>query len=220
MLEGHSLLFTALTILAVLIGGVVEIVPSLLIKQADAAADGLSAQQPYTALELEGRDIYLREGCYVCHSQMIRAFTWEKERYGEVSSLGDSRYDHPFQWGSKRTGPDLAREGGRRSDNWHWDHFRKPGRARYGLHHAPLRLDVPQTARPLPDGKQSSSDVGGWRAVTRSRKSAGRSEVQNNKPMRLGRALKQQRIHVEGRPETLALIAYIQRVGRALGTGK
>jgi cytochrome c oxidase cbb3-type subunit 2 len=82
--------------------------------------------QPYTPLQLAGRDIYLREGCYGCHSQMIRPFRAETERYGHYSVAGESVYDHPFQWGSKRTGPDLARVGGRYSDNWHRDHLNDP----------------------------------------------------------------------------------------------
>jgi cytochrome c oxidase cbb3-type subunit I/II len=119
MLEGRALIFTVFTVAAVLVGGIVEIVPSLLVEQ--TAPTGIQAK-PYRALELQGRDIYLREGCYVCHSQMIRPFRFETARYGEASTLDDSRYDHPFQWGSKRTGPDLAREGGKYPNLWHYKH--------------------------------------------------------------------------------------------------
>ena len=122
MLEGKPLAFTIITVLAVLVGGVAEIIPTIVIHHASST----SGQQPYTALELEGRDIYLREGCYNCHSQMIRPFRYETQRYGEVSVPADSQFDHPFQWGSRRTGPDLAREGGRYPNLWHFRHLADP----------------------------------------------------------------------------------------------
>jgi cytochrome c oxidase cbb3-type subunit 2 len=103
------------------LGGLAEIVPLFFIKNTTAAV-----VKPYTALELEGRDVYIREGCYNCHSQMIRPFRAETERYGHYSVAGESVYDHPFQWGSKRTGPDLARVGGRYSDDWHRVHLIDP----------------------------------------------------------------------------------------------
>jgi cytochrome c oxidase cbb3-type subunit I/II len=121
LLEGRALLFTVLTLLAVLAGGVAEIVPSLLVKPAES-----TDARPYRALELEGRDIYLREGCYNCHSQMIRPFRSEQQRYGEPSTMSDSQFDHPFQWGSKRTGPDLAREGNKYPNVWHYQHLTDP----------------------------------------------------------------------------------------------
>lgn len=126
VLEGRALVFTAFTVIAVLIGGIAEIVPSLVVKKMDEAA--MKSVKPYRALELAGRDIYIREGCYTCHSQMIRPFQWETKRYGgEASTLEDSAYDHPFQWGSKRTGPDLAHEAMRGLDaNWQYRHFLDP----------------------------------------------------------------------------------------------
>src|SRR5262249_14970753 len=109
LLEGRAMLFTVLTVLAVLAGGVAELVPAVVIKPAESAGGSmLAGVKPYAPLELEGRGIYIREGCYLCHSQMIRPFRWETQRYGEPSRLEESAYDHPFQWGSKRTGPDLA----------------------------------------------------------------------------------------------------------------
>jgi cytochrome c oxidase cbb3-type subunit I/II len=123
LLEGRALLFTVLTVIAVLAGGIAEIVPSLL---AEPDKQTLADARPYRALELEGRDIYLREGCYNCHSQMIRPFRWETQRYGEPSTMSDSQFDHPFQWGSKRTGPDLAREGGKYPNLWHYRHLLDP----------------------------------------------------------------------------------------------
>jgi len=104
-------------------GGLVEIVPLFFIKDTTEPTAGV---KPYSALRLEGRDIYIREGCYVCHSQMIRPFRAETERYGHYSVAGEFVYDHPFQWGSKRTGPDLARVGGRYSDEWHRVHLNNP----------------------------------------------------------------------------------------------
>ncbi len=123
LLEGRALIFTVLTVLAVLIGGVVQIVPSLLTQPTAKEAAETRLASP---LEVAGRDIYLREGCYTCHSQMIRPMAFETARYGDASSIADSRYDHPFQWGSKRTGPDLAREGGRNPNAWHYKHFVDP----------------------------------------------------------------------------------------------
>jgi len=112
-----------LIVLVVSVGGLVEIVPLFFQKSTTEPVKGL---KPYTALQLEGRDIYIREGCYNCHSQMIRPFRAETERYGHYSLAGESVYDHPFQFGSKRTGPDLARVGGRYSDEWHRAHLTNP----------------------------------------------------------------------------------------------
>ncbi|MDQ3036658.1 MAG: cytochrome-c oxidase, cbb3-type subunit I [Myxococcota bacterium] len=123
ILEGRALLFTVLTVVAALIGGVAEILPSVVIGAGTRAA---TRQHPYTPLELEGRDVYVSEGCYTCHSQMIRPFAWESARYGAISSADDSVWDFPFQWGSKRTGPDLAREGDRYPDVWHVQHMIDP----------------------------------------------------------------------------------------------
>ncbi|MBR7782640.1 cytochrome-c oxidase, cbb3-type subunit II [Undibacterium luofuense] len=123
LIERNVGLLLVLVILTISVGGLVEIVPLFFQKSTTQPVAGL---KPYTALQLTGRDIYLREGCYGCHSQMIRPFRAETERYGHYSVAGESVYDHPFQWGSKRTGPDLARVGGRYSDNWHRDHLNDP----------------------------------------------------------------------------------------------
>jgi cytochrome c oxidase cbb3-type subunit I/II len=122
-LERRPIQFLLLSLVAVLIGGIVEFVPTFLVK---SNIPTIASVKPYTPLELEGRDIYIREGCYNCHSQMIRPFRHETERYGEYSKAGEFVYDHPFQWGSKRTGPDLAREGGRNPDSWHFKHMYEP----------------------------------------------------------------------------------------------
>jgi cytochrome c oxidase cbb3-type subunit 2 len=122
-LERNSILLIFGILIVIAIGGLVEIAPLFYLKSTIEKVDGI---RPYTPLELAGRDIYIREGCYVCHSQMIRALRDEVERYGHYSLAAESMYDHPFQWGSKRTGPDLARVGGKYSDEWHLDHLNNP----------------------------------------------------------------------------------------------
>jgi cytochrome c oxidase cbb3-type subunit 2 len=123
LIEKNMGLMIVLVVLTVSVGGLVEIVPLFFQRSTTEPVAGL---KPYTALQLSGRDIYQREGCYNCHSQMIRPFRAETERYGHYSVAGESVYDHPFQWGSKRTGPDLARVGGRYSDEWHSIHLNNP----------------------------------------------------------------------------------------------
>ena len=122
-IETNNFLMIVLILLVLLAGGLVEIVPLFFQKSTTEPIKGI---QPYTALQLAGRDIYTREGCYNCHSQMIRPFRAETLRYGHYSVAGESVYDHPFQWGSKRTGPDLARVGGKYSDEWHRIHLNNP----------------------------------------------------------------------------------------------
>jgi cytochrome c oxidase cbb3-type subunit 2 len=122
-IETNNFLMIVLIVLVVAVGGIVEIVPLFFQKSTTQPVPGL---KPYTALELAGRDVYVREGCYNCHSQMIRPLRAETLRYGPYSKAGEFVYDHPFQWGSKRTGPDLARVGGRYSDEWHRLHLINP----------------------------------------------------------------------------------------------
>jgi cytochrome c oxidase cbb3-type subunit 2 len=122
-IETNNFLMIVLILLVLLVGGLVEIIPLFFQKSTTEPLKGVA---PYTALQLAGRDIYVREGCYNCHSQMIRPFRSETLRYGHYSVAGESVYDHPFQWGSKRTGPDLARVGGRYSDEWHRTHLNNP----------------------------------------------------------------------------------------------
>ncbi|QRZ13868.1 cytochrome-c oxidase, cbb3-type subunit II [Paracoccus methylovorus] len=123
VLEKNATLLLVFSFLVVTIGGIVEIAPLFYLQNTIEEVEGM---RPYTPLELKGRDVYVREGCYVCHSQMIRPMRDEVERYGHYSLAAESMYDHPFQWGSKRTGPDLARVGGRYSDEWHLDHLVNP----------------------------------------------------------------------------------------------
>ncbi len=123
VVEKNAGLMIIFIIVAISFGGLVEIVPLFFLKETTQPVEGL---EPYTPLRLVGRDVYIREGCYTCHSQMIRPFRAETERYGHYSVAGEFVYDHPFQWGSKRTGPDLARVGGRYSDEWHRVHLINP----------------------------------------------------------------------------------------------
>jgi cytochrome c oxidase cbb3-type subunit 2 len=144
-IEKNVVLLAVLTLLTVSIGGIVQIVPLFTIETTIERVAGI---RPYTPLELAGRNIYLREGCYVCHSQMIRPFRDELERYGHYSLAAESMFDRPFQWGSKRTGPDLARVGGKYSNEWHLQHFIDPRSVvpetvmpSYGFLLRPLRTD-------------------------------------------------------------------------------
>ena len=121
--EKNSIILVIGILIAISIGGLVEVLPLFYLKSTIEQVDGI---RPLTPLELTGRDIYVREGCYNCHSQLIRPLRDEVERYGHYSLAAESMYDHPFQWGSKRTGPDLARVGGKYSDDWHRDHLRNP----------------------------------------------------------------------------------------------
>ena len=122
-IEKNASILLVLSLLVVLVGGLVQIVPLFYIQNTIEKVEGV---RPYTPLELAGRDIYIREGCVSCHSQLVRPFRSETERYGEFSKSGEFVYDHPFLWGSKRTGPDLHREGGKYPDSWHYHHMREP----------------------------------------------------------------------------------------------
>ena len=144
--EKNATLLMVASLIVVTIGGIIEIVPLFYLQNTIEKVQGM---RPYSPLELAGRNIYIREGCYVCHSQMIRPFRDEVERYGHYSLAAESMYDHPFQWGSKRTGPDLARVGNRYSDEWHVEHLTNPQSVvpesimpRYGfLKETDLRID-------------------------------------------------------------------------------
>jgi cytochrome c oxidase cbb3-type subunit 2 len=192
--ETNLTLLIVLTVLVVAVGGLVEIVPLFFQKSTTEAVAGM---RPYGALALEGRDIYVREGCYTCHSQMIRPFRAETERYGHYSVAGEFVYDRPFQWGSKRTGPDLARVGGRYSDDWHRVHLINP------------RDVVPESVMPgypwLEKNKLDTALVGKKMAALR----------------KLGHPYSDEDIkgaaaELEGKTEMDAMIAYLQGLGTAV----
>jgi len=187
-------LLIILTVLVISVGGLVEIVPLFFQKSTTEAVAGL---KPYTALQLAGRDVYLREGCYNCHSQMIRPFQAETLRYGHYSLAGEFVYDRPFQWGSKRTGPDLHRVGGRYSDEWHRAHLMNP------------RDVVPESIMPgypwLAKNKLDGSDVQKKMQVLRTLGHPYTDEDIQNAPAAL-----------EGKTEMDALIAYLQGMGTTI----
>lgn len=193
-IETSNTWLIVLVILVVAIGGLVEIVPLYFQKTTTEPVAGL---KPYSPLQLAGRDVYIREGCYNCHSQMIRPFRAETERYGHYSVAGEFVYDHPFQWGSKRTGPDLARVGGRYSDEWHRIHLLNP------------RDVVPESIMPAyPWLADTPADSGDIEAKMRALRAIG---VPYSDP-----AIQGARKELEGRSEMDALIAYMQALGTAL----
>jgi cytochrome c oxidase cbb3-type subunit I/II len=210
LVEGRAMLFTVLTVLSVLVGGVAEILPSLL---AEPEQSTVAGAKPYQALELEGRDVYLREGCYNCHSQMIRPFRWEQQRYGEPSTLAESQFDHPFQWGSKRTGPDLAREGGKYPNLWHYKHFVDPRSISEGSnmppysHLAKNKVDFAETPAKLRAHKSIGVPYAPESIASAS--SDARAQAES-----IAKDLAESGVAVEPDTEMVALIAYMQRLGQ------
>lgn len=187
-----------LIVVAISFGGLAEIVPLFFLKD---TTQPISTLRPYTALELEGRDIYIREGCHVCHTQMVRPFRAETERYGHYSVAGEDVYEFPFLWGSKRTGPDLARVGGRYSDEWHYVHLMNP------------RDPVPESNMPsfpwldenILDGEKTAAKMETMRTLGVPYTD---EEIANAKDQ------------VAGKKEMTALIAYLQSLGHEHGTVK
>ena len=207
------------SLIVILIGGIVEMVPTFLIKE---NVPTIAAVQPYTPLELQGRDIYVREGCYTCHSQMIRPFRSETERYGEYSKAGEFVYDHPFQWGSKRTGPDLAREGAgnnRKSNTWHYNHMDDPQAISTGTVMPSYSFMIDQNL-----------DTASTPAKIKAMQTLGvpypadYSLIANADLMRQAKeiteSLKQDSIFVAPNKEIVAMIAYLQRLGTDIGKNK
>lgn len=192
--ETSNFLMIALILLVIAIGGAVEIVPLFFQKSTTQPLPGV---KPYTALQLAGRDVYLREGCYNCHSQMIRPFRAETLRYGHYSVAGEFVYDHPFQWGSKRTGPDLHRVGGRYSDEWHRIHLNNP------------RDLVPESNMPAyPWLEKNKVDGPGMAPRMKALRVAGVPYTDAE--------IAKAEADVKGRTEMEALIAYLQSMGKAL----
>ncbi|MBW8757824.1 MAG: cytochrome-c oxidase, cbb3-type subunit II [Burkholderiales bacterium] len=193
-IETNNFLMIVLILLVVAVGGLVEIVPLFFQKSTTQPVEGL---KPYTALQLAGRDVYIREGCYGCHSQMIRPLRAETLRYGHYSMAGESVYDHPFQWGSKRTGPDLARVGSKYSDEWHRIHLNNP------------RDLVPESNMPayswLADGRVDPAGMAPRMTALR------RVGVPYSDADIAGAAAE-----VEGRTDLDALVAYLQVLGTSV----
>lgn len=202
MSAGHAVVEKNVGLMAILIlivvsfGGLAEIVPLYFLKDTTEPVEGL---KPYSALQLEGRDIYLREGCYNCHSQMIRPFRAETERYGHYSVAGEFVYDHPFQWGSKRTGPDLARVGGRYSDDWHRVHLKNP------------RDVVPESNMPgFPWLAENTLDGADTAAKMKAMQTLGVPYTDEE--------IAKGADEVKGKTELDALIAYLQNLGTVIKT--
>lgn len=195
-IEQNVGLLIVMILIVISIGGLVQIVPLFFMHSTTEPVDGL---EPYSALQVIGRDVYVREGCYLCHSQMIRPFRAETERYGHYSLAGEFVYDHPFQWGSKRTGPDLHRVGGRYSDEWHRVHMNNP------------RDVVPESIMPgYP-----------WLATTKVDDSSINKKMEVLRKLGLPYTDKQietSQKDVEGKTELEALISYLQSLGTAVKT--
>ena len=208
-----------LSLIVILIGGVIEMVPTFMIK---SNVPTISSVKPYTPLELHGRDIYVREGCYTCHSQMIRPFRSETERYGEYSKAGEFVYDHPFQWGSKRTGPDLAREGTgnlKKSNGWHFRHFREPSSMSEGSIMPPYLFMMEQNV----DTSETGAKIRAMQTLGVPYP-IGFDKIANTKLMEqatiISNDLRNDSIRISPNKEVIALIAYIQRMGVDISQNK
>ena len=220
--RGHPLAFTVLVLVAILIGGIVELIPTMVVQNqvasqalATEAVDGEYdfVQQPYSPLELAGRDIYVREGCYLCHSQMVRPFRHETLRYGEYSQSEEFIYDRPFQWGSKRTGPDLHRVGGSTRNSWHYLHMVDPRSTSPGSNMPPYAFL-----------RDSTVDLGTIANKMDAMRSLGvpysDEDLQDAAAVAASQAalivdeLAVEEIKLRPETEMTALIAYLQRLGR------
>jgi cytochrome c oxidase cbb3-type subunit 2 len=192
--ETNNFLMIVLILLVVAVGGLVEIVPLFFQKSTTEPIAGL---KPYTAMQVAGRDIYVREGCYNCHSQMIRPFRAETLRYGHYSVAGEFVYDHPFQWGSKRTGPDLHRVGGKYSDEWHRIHLNNP------------RDVVPESNMPAYSWlEKTPADAASIQAHMKALRTVGAPYTDEE--------IAQAPADLKGKTEMDALVAYLQSLGRLL----
>ncbi len=218
-IERKPVYLMVLSLIVILIGGAVELIPTFLIK---SNVPTISSVKPYTPLELQGRDLYVREGCYVCHSQMVRPFRSETERYGEYSKAGEFVYDHPFQWGSKRTGPDLAREGVgnlKKSNGWHFRHLREPSSMSEGsiMPAYPFLLEQNLDTSSTPAKIRAMQTLGvpynkGFDLVA--------NVTLMQQANRISQNLLSDSIRVSPNKEVIALIAYLQRLGKDISNKK
>jgi cytochrome c oxidase cbb3-type subunit I/II len=210
-LERKPLLLLVLSLVVVGIGGMVELIPTFLVKE---NIPTISSVKPYTPLELQGRDIYIREGCYNCHSQMIRPFRYEVARYGEYSKAGEFVYDHPFQWGSKRTGPDLARIGGKYGNAWHFNHMMEPSAVVQGS----IMPTYPSLYENTIDKGSTNSKIHAMRKMGvpyPDNYEAFANADLDTQASAIATGLKtDNKIDVKSDKEIIALIAYLQRIGK------
>lgn len=215
-IERRPVQMIVLSAVVILIGGIVEFIPTFLVQ---SNIPTIASVKPYTPLELQGRDIYIREGCYTCHSQMVRPFRSETERYGEYSKAGEFVYDHPFQWGSKRTGPDLHRQGGKYPNVWHYHHMMDPTTMSPGsimpayafmaeneldISNTPAKIRAMQTLGvPYPEGYDEKANDD----LTKQAKS-------------IADDLKKNKVRIDSNKELIAIIAYLQRLGTDIKASK
>ena len=216
VLENKPVLFTVLTLIAILIGGAIEMIPTFLVK---SNVPTIASVQPYTPLELHGRDIYIREGCVNCHTQMVRPFRSETERYGEYSKAGEFVYDHPFLWGSKRTGPDLHRLGGKYPDSWHYYHMYEPGAISQGS----IMPAYPWLFEQQINKDETAGKISALRTIGVPYDEG--YEAQANADLekqakRITENLTMEGIEVADDAEIIALIAYLQRLGTDIKANK
>jgi cytochrome c oxidase cbb3-type subunit I/II len=209
-IERRPIQMLVVSLVAVAIGGILELVPTFLIK---SNIPTISSVKPYTPLELQGRDIYIREGCYTCHSQMVRPFRSEVARYGEYSKAGEFVYDHPFQWGSKRTGPDLARIGGKYPDSWHYNHMYEPTSMSETsiMPNYPWLIDDDLDIESTPAKIRAMQTLGvpypeGYDAIA--------IDDLNKQAAQIAENLKKDKIETPANKEIIAMIAYLQRIGK------
>jgi cytochrome c oxidase cbb3-type subunit I/II len=211
VIERKPMLLLVLSMLVVAIGGLVEMIPTFLIKE---NIPTITSVKPYTPLELQGRDIYLREGCYNCHSQMIRPFRYEVARYGEYSKAGEFVYDHPFQWGSKRTGPDLARIGGKYGDSWHFNHMLEPSSVSPGS----IMPPYPFLFEDNIDKGSTNSKIHAMRRLgvpyPKGYEALANKDLEKQAKQITDKLYSDNGIKISPDKEVIALIAYIQRLGK------
>jgi cytochrome c oxidase cbb3-type subunit I/II len=208
-IEARPIQMLLFSLVAVAIGGILELVPTFLIK---SNIPTIAAVKPYTPLELQGRDIYIREGCYLCHSQMVRPFRDEVARYGEYSKAGEFVYDHPFQWGSKRTGPDLARVGGKYPDSWHYNHMQDPQSMSPGsVMPSYIWLYENKIDTAITPAKIRAMTTLGVPYAKGYDQQANADLMTQAKKIQAG--LKAEKLEIPANAEIVALIAYLQRIG-------
>jgi cytochrome c oxidase cbb3-type subunit I/II len=210
-IERKPLLLLVLSLVVVGIGGLVELIPTFLVK---SNIPIIASVKPYTPLELQGRDIYVREGCYNCHSQMIRPFRYEVTRYGDYSKAGEFIYDHPFQWGSKRTGPDLARIGGKYGDSWHFNHMLEPTSMAPGS----IMPPYPSLFEKDIDKGSTISKIHAMRKLgvpyPEGYESIANNDLEKQAKNITDKLLLDNKIEISGDKEIIAMIAYLQRLGK------